>query len=166
MWLFMYVCYFMGIVTYALFVVSGLQGIVGFLVLETSHATFAFLTTIVYLFSQTLAIFFFIGTSANIREYLDLKQQTPRTSALLTQARFIRSGVSGQIYLNILLFLAQAVLGGAIATNTVPRFLHGSLVSAAFLHFHYMLWREHIGFRDMTKIVIAMSAQDQTDRES
>jgi hypothetical protein len=147
----------MGIGTYTLFVVSGLQGIFGFSVMGTSHATFSFLTTIIYLFFQTLTVFFFIGTSTNIREYISARQQTPQTSELLSQARVVRSKVSGQIYLNILLFLTQAVLGGAIAASAVPRFLHGSMVIAAFLHFHYMLWREHLGFRDMTKIVIKMT---------
>lgn len=159
MWLFMYVCYLMGALTYGLFLLSGLQGIFHFSVLGTPHPTFAFLTAIIYLFTQTLTVFFFVGTGTNIREYLAAQPQPrpPDAPDLAGRARFIRGAVSGQIYLNILLFLTQAVLGGAVAAQAVPRFLHGAAAAAAFLHFHYVLWREHLAFRDMTAVVVAMT---------
>ena len=157
MWLFMYVCYLMGAFTYALFLISGLQGIFGFPVLGAPHPTFSFLTAIIYLFTQTLTIFFFVGTSTNIREYVESQQQQQPGPDLVARARFIRGAVSGQIYLNILLFLVQAILGGAVAARAVPRFLHGTLVAVAFLHFHYVLWREHLAFRDITRVVVAMT---------
>ena len=168
MWLFMYVCYLMAALTYLLFVLSGLQGIFGFPVLGAPHPTFSFLTAIIYLFTQTLIIFFFVGTGSNVREYLETPAQAdPNGPAakLVARARYVRSAVSGHIYLNILLFLAQAVLGGAVAARAVPRFLHGAMVVVAFLHFHYVLWREHLAFRDMTGVVVAMTA-DQRDGES
>ena len=146
MWLFMYVCYLMGAFTYLLFLLSGLQGIFKFPVLGAPHPTFAFLTSIIYLFTQTLTIFFFVGTSTNIREYLGSRPEAPAGNDLIARARFIRGAVSGQIYLNILLFLVQAVLGGAVAARAVPRFLHGAMVTIAFLHFHYVLWREHLAY--------------------
>ena len=161
MWLFMYVCYLMGAFTYALFLISGLQGIFGFPVLGAPHPTFSFLTAIIYLFTQTLTIFFFVGTSTNIREYVE-SQQPPPGPDLVARARFIRGAVSGQIYLNILLFLVQAILGGAVAARAVPRFLHGTLVAVAFLHFHYVLWREHLAFRDITRVVVAMTDSTST----
>ena len=164
MWLFMYVCYLMGALTYALFLISGLQGIFGFPVLGAPHPTFSFLTAIIYLFTQTLTIFFFVGTSTNIREYLESQPQAPPGPDLGARARFIRGAVSGQIYLNILLFLVQAILGGAVAARAVPRFLHGTLVAIAFLHFHYVLWREHLAFRDITAVVVAMTVPSGPDQ--
>ena len=161
MWLFMYVCYLMGAFTYLLFLLSGLQGIFHFAVLGAPHPTFAFLTTIIYLFTQTLTVFFFVGASTNIREYLE--PQAPAGRDLIARARFIRGAVSGQIYLNILLFLAQAILGGAVAARAVPRFLHGVMVAVAFLHFHYVLWREHLAFRDITGVVVAMTRTQRPD---
>ena len=162
MWLFMYVCYFMAALTYVLFLISGLQGIFGFPVLGTPHPTFSFLTAIIYFFTQTLTIFFFVGTSTNIREYLESQPPPAQPGPdLVARARAIRGAVSGQIYLNILVFLVQAILGGAVAARAVPRFLHGTLVAVAFLHFHYVLWREHLAFRDMTAVVVAMTGPDQ-----
>ena len=160
MWLFMYVCYLMAALTYVLFVLAGLQGIFGFPVLGAPHPTFSFLTAIIYFFTQTLTIFFFVGTGTNVREYLETPaREDPKGQAakLVARARHIRGAVSGHVYLNILLFLTQAVLGGAVAARAVPRFLHGTMVAAAFLHFHYVLWREHMAFRDMTAVVVAMT---------
>ena len=160
MWLFMYACYLMGALTYVLFVLAGLQGIFGFPVLGAPHPTFSFLTAIIYFFTETLTIFFFVGTGTNIRDYLEAAAKAdPNGPAahLVARARHIRGAVSGHIYLNILLFLTQAILGGAVAASTVPRFLHGTLVAVAFVHFHYVLWREHLAFRDMTALVVEMT---------
>ena len=167
MWLFMYTCYLMAVLTYVLFVLSGLQGIFGFAVLGAPHPTFSFLTAIIYLFTQTLTIFFFVGTGTNVREYLESQQPPPNGSEqLIARARTIRGAASGQIYLNILLFLVQAILGGAVAARAVPRFLHGTLVAVAFLHFHYVLWREHLAFRDMTAVVVAMADPDRAEEDA
>ena len=161
MWLFMYACYLMAALTWVLFVLAGLQGMFGFPVLGAPHPTFSFLTAIIYFFTQTLTIFFFVGTGTNIREYLEAPaRKDPKGPAaeLVAKARHIRGAVSGHIYLNILLFLVQAILGGAVAARAVPRFLHGTMVAVAFVHFHYVLWREHLAFRDMTAVVVAMTA--------
>lgn len=167
MWLFMYVCYLMGALTYGLFLLSGVQGIFRFAVLGAPHPTFAFLTAIIYLFTQTLTVFFFVGTSTNIREYLASQpQQPPAGPDLARRARYVRGAVSGQIYLNILLFLAQAALGGAVAAQSVPRFLHGAMVAVAFLHFHYVLWREHLAFRDITALVVAMTGARRSEPDA
>ena len=163
MWLFMYLCYLMGAFSYLLFLLSGLQGIFKFPLLGTPHPTFAFLTAIIYLFTQTLTVFFFVGTSTNIREYVEAQPRPAAGADLLARARSIRGAVSGQIYLNILLFLAQAILGGAVAARAVPRFLHGAMVAVAFLHFHYVLWREHLAFRDLTGVVVAMTEPGRFD---
>ena len=168
MWLFMYACYLMAALTYVLFVLAGLQGIFGFPVLGAPHPTFSFLTAIIYFFTQTLTIFFFVGTSSNIREYLDAAERAdPKGPAaeLVARARHIRGAVSGHIYLNILLFLAQAILGGAVAARAVPRFLHATMVVAAFLHFQYVLWREHLAFRDITAVVVAMTGGGRSEHQ-
>ena len=160
MWLFMYACYLMGALTYVLFVLAGVQGIFGFPVLGAPHPTFSFLTAIIYFFTQTLIIFFFVGTGTNIREYLEAAAKAdPKGPAagLVARSRHIRGSVSGHIYLNILLFLTQAIMGGAVAASAVPRFLHGTLAAVAFVHFHYVMWREHLGFRDMTALVVKMT---------
>lgn len=162
----MYACYLMAAITYVLFVLAGLQGIFGFPVLGAPHPTFSFLTAIIYFFTQTLIVFFFVGTGTNIREYLEAAARAdPKGTAakLVARARHIRGAVSGQIYLNILLFLIQAILGGAVAAGAVPRFLHGTLVAAAFLHFHYVMWREHLAFRDMTAAVVEMTGYSPSD---
>ena len=167
MWLFMYVCYLMAALTYGLFVLAGLQATFGFSVLGAPHPTFSFLTAIIYFFTQTLTIFFFVGTGTNVREYLQAPaREDPdgQAAKLIARARHIRGAVSGHVYLNILLFLTQAVLGGAVAARAVPRFLHGTMVAAAFLHFHYVLWREHLAFRDMTAVVVEMTGRGQLRR--
>ena len=157
----MYACYLLAAITYFLFITSGLQGIFGFLFLSISHATFGFLTTIVYLFSQTLTLFFFVGTNTNIRDYSEKK---PTVIPLFKQAKKIKNKVSGHIYLNILFFMTQSILGGAIAADAVPRFLHATVSGFTLLHFHYLLFLEHGGFNEMTNIIISMTSLNQKQK--
>ena len=74
MWLFMYVCYLMGALTYVLFLFSALQDIFQFVLFGVPRLTFAFLTAIFYLFTQTLTVFFFVGH----------QQQHPRIPGVAT----------------------------------------------------------------------------------
>lgn len=163
MWLFMYLCYLLGALTYLLFLFSALQDLFLLVLFGVPRLTFAFLTAIFYLFTQTLTVFFFVGTGSNVREYLESQPETPDRTRLAARTRHIRGAVSGQIYLNILLFLVQVVLGGAVAAGAVPRFVHAVAVVVALLHFHYVLWREHLAFRDMTAVVVAMTAEQRGD---
>ena len=173
MWLFMYACYALMALTYVGVVVTGLQGVFGFPVFGAPHPTIGFLTTIIYLFTQVLIIFFFIGTATSIREYVEERQQgaaVGRTSdrvkgSAISRAKQLRGSVSGHIYLHILLFMAQSILGGAAVAQAAPGWIHTVLVSAAFVYHHYVIAQQHRGFRLMTNLILEVtSVQNAPDQ--
>ena len=177
MWLFMYACYALMALTYVGVVVTGLQGIFGFAVFGAPHPTVGFLTTIIYLFTQVLIIFYFIGTATSVREYVedqangaadgsgtDCDAAHGNGASAITRAKQLRGSVSGHIYLHILLFMAQSIVGGAAVAQAAPGWIHTALVSAAFLYHHYVIAQQHRGFRVMTNLILEVTGmQDRTD---
>ena len=46
------------------------QSVVPFYVFKASPMSFLILTSIIYLFTETLVIFFFVGTGVSVKEYM------------------------------------------------------------------------------------------------
>ncbi len=165
MWLFMYACYALITLTYVGVVVTGLQGIFGFPVFGAPHPTIGFLTTIIYLFTQVLIIFFFIGTATSVREYVEDQQDGAADGraadglggSAVARAKQLRGSVSGHVYLHILLFMAQSIVGGAAVAQAVPGWIHTVLVAAAFGYHHYVIAQQHRGFRMMTNLILEVT---------
>ena len=65
MWFFMNSCYAFSVLSFLMLILTALQGYFHFTILHANHPTFALLTVIIYLFTQTLIIFFFVGTVIN-----------------------------------------------------------------------------------------------------
>ena len=70
MWLTMYACYLLNLLTLVLLGLTALQGYIPFPLINANHAATALIAIILYLFTQTLIIFFFTGTGVNIRDYV------------------------------------------------------------------------------------------------
>ena len=70
MWFFMIMCYLFTALTLLMLLVSGLQGYFQFLIFKANHPAFALLTTIVYLFTETLIMFYFVGIGMSIKEFM------------------------------------------------------------------------------------------------
>ena len=57
----MLVCYILMIISFVAIVLNGLQGFLKFNIYNAGHIEFAFVSTILYMFTQTLIMFYFIG---------------------------------------------------------------------------------------------------------
>ena len=160
MWFFMIICYLLSFLTLACFTASGLQGIFGFHLLGANHPTFAFLTTIIYLFTESLVIFFFVGTGISIKEYV---QEHKPQDDFVARAKVFKRRLTPAIMLNISLFLGQAIAGGATAAQSIPSWAHGAAAALTYGHFLYLLLLQHRSFRENTAIVLDMTADVRAD---
>ena len=158
MWFFMITCYIASFLTLAMLIVSGLQGYFGFSVLNANHPTFALLTIIVYLFTETLIIFFFVGVGISIKEYV-LEKHLPVDFHKKSIA--IKRRVYPPILLNILLMMILFISGGAVDTGRIPVFSHTVLYFVGLGHFLKTLAVEHVCFKESTSIVLEMSGVTQ-----
>src|ERR1044072_3930995 len=69
MWFFMNSCYVLSLVTLIMLVTGFIQSFSKVHIFEANHVLFMILTSIVYFFTETLVIFFFVGTGVSIKEY-------------------------------------------------------------------------------------------------
>src|SRR3989338_6562934 len=121
MWFFMNSCYAFSTLTFVLLVTAFVQSAFAFKIFAANHVTFIILTSIVYLFTETLIIFFFVGTGASIKEYTLAHKLTPdyyRTTLALKRR------VYPPQLLNILVMMILFILVGAVDTGRVPKWVY------------------------------------------
>ena len=64
----MIISYILMILSFTFLLLNGLQGFFGFSIYKAAHIPFAFFSTIFYMFTQTLIMFYFIGAGKKIKE--------------------------------------------------------------------------------------------------
>ena len=154
MWFFMILCYFLSVLTLLTLLITGLQGYFHFMILNANHPTFALLTCILYLFTQTLVIFYFVGIGVSIRDFV---QENKLSQDFLKRSFRIKMQMYPPLLLNMGIVMVLFITGGAVDTGHLPGSVHGLLYCVALTHFLFVIKLEHDAFRDSTNIVLEMS---------
>ena len=147
-------CYVFTFLSIAMLITTGFQGYFHFNIFHANHATFALLTTIIYLFTETLVIFFFVGTGVSIRDYT---QEHHLDQKFRKRSLEIKRRVYPPMLLNMLLVMILFISGGAVDTGRFPGWLHGVLFFACLGHFLFAVKIQHRSFREDTAIILEMS---------
>ena len=150
----MFACYLLTLVSVVLLVATGFQGYLHFQVMGLNHPSFALFTMIIYLFTETLVMFFFVGTGISIKEYVKEQEKDPEFYA---HAKSIKRTLYTPMMLNIVLVMTVFIIGGGVDTHVIPGWLHGALFIIAFLHFIKSIYIQHRCFKANTKIILTMS---------
>ena len=158
MWFFMILCYLMTALTFLMLLGNGLQGYFRFAILGAHHATFAVLTIIFYLFTESLIIFYFVGIGVSIKDFVAGNQLS---ADFHKRSIAVKRKVYPPILLNMLFVMVLFISGGAVDTHRLSGFWHGLLFFVAFIHFIKVICVEHWAFKESTAIVLAMSGVKQ-----
>ena len=111
-------------------------------------------TSILYCFTETLVIFFFVGTGVSVKEYT-LEHHLPDDFHKRSIA--IKRRVYPPLMLNLLFMIILFTLVGAVDTYRVPAWSYQLFF--VFCLFHYMRIKkvQNGCFRDNTNIILEMS---------
>ncbi len=154
MWFFMHACYLMSLGTFVALLIAFFQSFLKFHVLAADHVTFMILTSIIYFFTETLIIFFFVGTGVSIKEYT-------RDHKLDTNYHKRSIAIKRKVYppqmLNILFMIILFVLVGAVDTYRFPGWAYYLIFLGCIIHFVKIKIIQNKCFRDNTQIVLDMS---------
>ena len=144
------------------FVVTGAQG---FLVssglaagsaaaraLVTRHVGYAIPSVLLSLFSQSMVIFFFIGTGKLIKGEVAGFPEVERARVLSALRRF-KAKTSPAATLALLSAIAVFVLGGAVHTRALPSWVHLASAIAAVLIHGWALVAEARAFAENTRLM-------------
>lgn len=154
MWFFMNTCYLLSLLTFTMFLVAFIQSFLNFRVLQANHLTFMVLTCIVYSFTETLVIFFFVGTGVGVKEYT---QEHRLDAAFHKRSIAIKRKVYPPLMLNILFMVILFVLVGAVDTHRLPAWLYQAIFIGCLAHYVKSKIVQHECFRNNTQIILEMS---------
>ena len=137
-------------VTFLLLFLSGLQGYFQFQIFQASHPQFALLSVVFYMFTETLVMFYFIGSGTAIKKSIaslnvetDAYEKVKKTKMLLFP----------HLTMNMIFVGIVFILGGAVQTGSVSGWIHGLLFDLAFFHFLYTTVLQHRGFKENVEII-------------
>lgn len=158
MYFFMITIYLFSFFSFVALMAAGAQGWLQFPVLGVNHAAFGFVAAILYLFTEVLVMFFFVGTGVSIKEYI---QQNHADTIFHQRSVDIKRKLYPPTLLNVVLVMTTFIIGGGVDTGVIPGWVHGVLFAVAFLHFFKMAGVQHGCFRENTAIVLEMTGSTE-----
>jgi len=158
MWFFMISCYAMSFMTFLFLCAAFMQSIFKFPIFAADHVTFMILTSIVYIFTETLVIFFYVGTGVSIRDYTKDHNLEP---GYHQRSIAIKRRVYPPLLYNMLFMIVIFVLVGAVDTNRFPMWIYQCGFFAALIHYIKVKVCQNTCFRDNTQIILDMSGIDK-----
>ena len=120
--------------------INGFQWIFKFNVLNANYISFSFVSTILYMFTQTLIMFYLIGAGKKVKELIiqyDLNKDTYK------DVLKIKSDLFPPLTLNILLVGTAFVLGGGVQTKVLSKYWHHSIFLFSLIHFLKVILLSH-----------------------
>jgi hypothetical protein len=98
------------------------------------HIVVAIVTVVIGLFSQSMTMFFFIGTGK------ELKEKSNMDAAVLQRTRAFKSKVFPTAMYAMAVIMVTFIMGGGVGSGKTPRWLHDALAVASLLMFLRAYW--------------------------
>ena len=142
-----YLCIAISIILLA---ITGLQGYLQFHLMQANHPQFALFTAIFYMFTETLIMFYFIGSGTAIKKSIKMGGGEPNLYEKVKKTKMI---LFPHLTMNMLFVGIVFIIGGAVQTGSIPGWMHGLLFDLAFIHFLYVIVIQHRGFKENVEII-------------
>ena len=156
MWIVMYLSYMLMGVSFFLLALTGLMGYFNLILLTVNHIQVSLIASIVYMFTETLIMFYFIITGKKIKEYIYDNQCEPEMYSNVIR---MKMKLFPHVTINMIIFGAQFILGGAVHNGSFPGWAHGLMFDLAILHFIWVIIIQHNCFKENTELVISLYRQ-------
>ena len=147
-------CYLLSLLTYIALLVGFVQSFLHFSVFQANHVSFMILVCILYCFTETLGIFFFVGTGVSIKEYT---HDHHLSSDFHNKSIAIKRRVYPPLMLNLLFMIVLFVLVGAVDTRSFPASIYQLIFIGCLIDYARNKAIQHGCFRDNTAIILEMS---------
>jgi hypothetical protein len=98
------------------------------------HIFFALATVVVGLFSQSMTMFFFIGTGK------ELKDASSQDAAVVQRTKSFKSSVFPSAMYAMAVLMVTFIMGGGVGSGKTPHWLHLALSTATILMYARAYW--------------------------
>ncbi|MDP6568462.1 MAG: hypothetical protein QGI16_05535 [Candidatus Marinimicrobia bacterium] len=154
MYFFMILIYLLTGFSFIALLLTGIQGYFEFYVISANHVTFGFFTAIIYLFTEVLVMFFFVGTGVSIKEYI---QEKGVSTEFHKNSLAIKKKLYPPTLTNVFLVMTVFIIGGGVDTGSIPGWMHGILFLFALYHFTTTIRTQHNCFKENTALILEMT---------
>jgi len=118
--------------------------LMGFMVVKTTlaqHVLFGFFTTFLVTLTQSMTMFYFIGTGKQVK---DLVGSLPEGGNIIQRTKIFKAKVFPPALWAMMFTMATMIIGGGVHTHVVwtPPLLHGALAAASLYFNVAAFWKE------------------------
>lgn len=157
MWFFM-------ILAYIMITLSGLGlGLIGlnhyFDFWAQNHITLDLLVSIIFVATQTLVMFFFVGTGVNVREYIESHSELEKD--FYQQMLTVKRKLYPPTMMVTILFMAMVIVDGAYFIGKVSEWWFHILYLITVYYFFKATLIQHNSFRKSTEIILSMTESER-----
>ena len=146
----MIICYFCMMGSLFLLTITCLQGFFQFMIFKATHQQFALFSTIFYMFSQTLIMFYFIGSGTAIKKEVQLLGIHSNIYEKVKKSKML---LFPHLTLNMLIIGTAFILIGAVDIGSVSSLYQISLFLIGYIHFLYTVKIQHLGFKENIEVI-------------
>lgn len=101
---------------------------------HAQHIFFALATVVLGLFSQSMTMFFFIGTGKEIKDAAD------QDAGVVQKTKAFKAKVFPAATYAMLILMVTFIMGGGVASGKTPRWLHLTLTIASVVLYARAYW--------------------------
>lgn len=103
---------------------------------QADHIMVAIVTVVIGLFSQSMTMFFFIGTGK------ELKDKSDQDANVVQRTKAFKSKVFPAATYSMAAIMVTFIMGGGVGSGKTPLWLHNALATASLLLFARAYWIE------------------------
>ena len=126
-----------------------------------NHITLDLLVSIIFIASQTLVMFFFVGTGVNVREYLESHKELG--DELYHKMFSIKRKLYPPTMMVTILFMSMVIVDGAFFIGKVSEWWFHVLYLLTFYYYFKATIVQHVSFKESTQIVLEMTKTYRND---
>ena len=152
----MNISYILMILSFTFLLLNGLQGFFGFSIYKAAHIPFAFFSTIFYMFTQTLIMFYFIGAGKKIKETI-LENNLDKTT--YQEVIDLKRKLFTPLTLNMLFVMIAFILGGAVHTTDINKLWHSGFFILSIVHYLKVIIIQHNSFIANNKTLLKVGEE-------
>jgi len=139
-------------ISFVSIIIAAIAGYFQIDIYGASHILIALYSSIIYMFTETLIMFYFITTGIKIKEFI--KQHELDIVKYYKPIIDMKIKLFPNIMINMIIIGATFILHGAVDNNIISPLLHLIIYLIGVLHFIWLIFLQHRCFITNTELVI------------
>ena len=152
MWGVMVLSYILMGISFVSIIISAISAYFDFYLFGSNQILVALYSSIIYMFTQTLIMFYFIITGIKIKELI--KSNDLDIVKYYKPIIDMKMKLFPNMMINMIIVGSTFILYGAVDTNVISSFMHLCIYFLGVLHYAWLIFLQHRCFITNTELVI------------